>query len=61
MNILDPIFYRTWFYDFRPMISPGFRRSNSGESFNMLRKETKFMENAKRNHFFMNMETATNF
>jgi hypothetical protein len=23
MNILDPIFYRTLFYDFRPVISPG--------------------------------------
>jgi hypothetical protein len=25
MNILDPIFYRTLFYDFRPVISPGLR------------------------------------
>ena len=24
MNILDPIFYRTLFYDFHPVISPGF-------------------------------------
>jgi hypothetical protein len=23
MNLLDPIFYRTLFYDFRPVISPG--------------------------------------
>ena len=23
MNILDPIFYRTLFYDIRPVISPG--------------------------------------
>ena len=23
MNILDPIFYHTLFYDFRPVISPG--------------------------------------
>jgi hypothetical protein len=23
MNILDPIFYRTLFYDFCPVISPG--------------------------------------
>jgi hypothetical protein len=29
MNILDPIFYRTLFYDFRPVISPG----NFGPAF----------------------------
>ena len=28
MNILDPIFYRTLFYDFRPVISPGSKVEN---------------------------------
>jgi len=28
MNILDPIFYRTLFYDFHPVISPGQKRNS---------------------------------
>jgi hypothetical protein len=31
MNILDPIFYRTLFYDFRPVISPGVDHTSVGD------------------------------
>jgi hypothetical protein len=44
MNILDPIFYRTLFYDFRPVITPGGRGARTRKE--LLRDSFLFFKNA---------------
>jgi hypothetical protein len=61
MNILDPIFYRTLFYDFRPVISP---RSGSliglwASTDNSLNAYNIWIRNSKKAYYGV-METPVN-
>jgi hypothetical protein len=62
MNILDPIFYRTLFYEFCPMISPGLQanlvagiclKEEGGRPFKTYYHVTYYSYNSEEQHIYL--------